>query len=316
MFIQDNVKDVMYFEGETEKKLADISKDENGLLNTSRPNSTYRLMAKHYKGELPAGIYSSLNMQLSKTYNAESLDVRKGKRALRSYRDNIPIPVESRAFVKWNKHEDGNYSFTLYSIPLKTWFGKDLSGNEMIMDMAIAGKYKLGGSSIVFDGKKMFLLAVFQFEKDTYNLDKKKVLKAWLSPEFPIVFTAGASDYTIGDKEEFMHRRIQIQQALRRAQIACRYSKGGKGRKKKLKAIERFKKAEKNYVRTKMHQYSAKLIDWCIKMKCGTLELLDTSSDDEFLLRNWTYHGMLEMIRYKCKKEGIKLIDKNIVDEE
>ena len=314
-YVQDQVKDLFYFTEEVKMKLADVKKDESGALTMSRANTTYQALSKEFKGECPMGMLSGLNQVISKTYKEEAFDVKIGRKSLRSYRNDIPLPVRMGDVRYWKKLDSGNYEFAVYGIVFKTRFGRDLSDNQYIMDMAQKGNYKLCDSSIQFKKEKLFLNAVFQFPSTKRDIDPAKKLTAWLDIDYPIKFSMGGADYTIGSAEEFLHRRLQIQAALRRSQIASRFNKGGKGRKKKLKATERYKKAEKNYVQTRIHQYTSKLIDWCLKTKSGTLELLPNEPDSEMLLRNWTYHGMIEKLEYKCKKFGIEL-KKNGVDQE
>lgn len=314
-YLQEQVKDFHYFEGETKKKLANIAKDADGILTMSRDNTTYSMLSKHFKGECPMGMLSGLNMVVMKTFKQESLDIKLGKKSLRSYRREIPMPVRMGDVSSIAKTEDGNYTFFVYGTPFRTHFGRDLSGNEIMFDRAIKGEYKLCDSSIQMNGGKVFLLAVFQFEKQSVELDADKELVAELDAVVPIKFSVGTKQYEIGNKEEFLYRRIAIQQSLRRAQIASRFNKSGKGRTKKMQAIEHYHKLEDNYVDTRIHQYTAKLIDWALKLKCGKIVLAnqqdkeaDAKSDEQFLLRNWTYFGMKEKLGYKCRKFGIELI--------
>src|SRR5690606_29991712 len=116
------------------------------------------------------------------------------------------------------------------------------------------------------------------------------------------------------NKEEFLYRRIAIQAARHRIQKAAALNKGGKGRKKKLNSLEHFNKKEKSYVDSRLHLYSRRLIDICVKSQAGTLLVVNQTSkeeiakDDEFLLRNWSYYGLVEKIKYKAEMAGINLI--------
>jgi IS605 OrfB family transposase len=81
-----------------------------------------------------------------------------------------------------------------------------------------------------------------------------------------------------------------------------------------LKALDRFTEAEKNYVNSRIHLYSRRLIDICVKHGAATLILTgqqdkeETAKEDEFLLRNWSYHALKEKISYKAEKAGIAII--------
>ena len=131
-------------------------------------------------------------------------------------------------------------------------------------------------------------------------------------------YDSGPKVFEIGTKEEFNYRRRQIQEAVRRCQIANRYTNGGKGRKRKNQAIDKWHDKEINYVDTKMHLYSRMLVDLAIKHECGVIHLVkqkpredkakeDNQNGEPFVLRNWSYYGLKEKIGYKCKMAGIKL---------
>jgi hypothetical protein len=183
-------------------------------------------------------------------------------------------------------------------------------------------------SSLKFDGNKLFLLLCVDIPKKEVKLDEKKTMFAFLGVMNPVVCTcdvraakeydSGMKVWEIGTKEEFNYRRRQIQEAVRRCQINNRYSNGGKGRKKKCQAIDRWHEKENNYVDTKLHTYSKMLVDLAVKHGCGKLVLMkqthredeakeENQNGDPFVLRNWTYFGLKEKVSYKCKMFGIKL---------
>ena len=90
--------------------------------------------------------------------------------------------------------------------------------------------------------------------------------------------------------------------------------RSGKGRTRKLKALDRMNQVEQNYVHNRLHVYSRKLVDFCINNKAGTLILLDQeekmelAKEEEFVLRNWSYYELMTKIKYKADKAGIELI--------
>lgn len=317
-YIQEKASEFTYFHEGYRDKLADRQKDPEGILNTSHQNTTYRMLSSKYKGEVPSDIYSQVNSIVRQTFKAESKEYFTGARSLRSYRRGMPIPFSKKSIRNIEKIEewDGNYAFTLHDMRLRTWFGRDLSGNEIIMDRAVNGEYPMCDSSIKIEDNKIFLLLTVKVPAQVYPLDKSKELVAELGIETPIIFRKGKNEYYIGGKEEFLYRRLQIQEGRRRLQIYLKYSKGGKGRKKKLQALDRYEKAERNYVDTKIHQYTSKLVDFCVKLNCGTLVLKNQESkeedakEDEFLLRNWSYYGMKEKLKYKCNINGIELVER------
>lgn len=315
LFLQEQIKDLFYLNEETRVKLADIKKDEDGILTTSKMNTTYQVLAKNFKGEIPMHILSSLNMTLNTNFNNERIAYLKGERSLRTYKRDIPIPFGNTDIKKWQLSEnERNFTFNLFGIPFRTYLGKDFTDKKVLLNKMLAGMVKLCTSSIQLKDNKIYLLAAFRIEKEKHDLDETIVAEATLSIDYPVIVTVGKNRYHIGSKEEFLYRRLAIQSARRRLQKAAAYNNGGKGRKKKLQAFDRFAETEKNYVNSRMHLYSRMLIDICVKHCAATLILVnqqgkeEAAKEDEFLLRNWSYSALKEKIAYKAEKAGISII--------
>ena len=351
-FVQQNVRDFMYLQEDVRKRfmvvdektgeekvkfnVSDILEEGRGM---SEQNITYRLVSSILKGKVPADIYSCLNQAIAKTYKETAIEVSKGETTLRSYKNNIPVPFSAKALANIHKADDGRFYFTLFGIPFACRLGRDRSDNEVIIDRCISGEYKLCSSSIAFQkevnretGKKknkLFLYLCVDKPNENVELDSEKKMYCYLGIEHPItynyevyaknIFDSGVKWVNIGNKEEFVYRRVQIQAKLKRCQMNCKYSKGGKGRKRKLQALDRYKEKEKNYVQTKLHTYSRELVNKAIKYRIGTIVLVNQTPREEeakeanqkgepFLLRNWSYYGLKTMITYKAKMVGIKVI--------
>ena len=316
-FIQDNIKDFVYVKDEIKDKfyVKDILKEEKGM---SEQNTTYRVLSEYLKGKIPSDIYSCLNQSVSNTYKETRKDLYTGKASLRSYKNNIPIPFSAKAIsnIHWND-EDKRFYFTLFGMSFGTVLGADLSNNKLIIERCISNEYKLCSSSIAVDDKKkkLFLYLCVDIPKKNIELKEDVYMYAMLSVDEPIKYFVGGSEcvipddekiYKIGTKDEFLHGRLQIQAALKRAQIAARYNKGGKGRKRKLQSVDRFSDKEKNYVETKLHTYSRMLVDMAAKAGAAKIILIDQKQKEEeakekkFILRNWPYFGLIEKIKYKA----------------
>lgn len=340
-FVQQNITDFQYIKDEHLKDfyVKDILKDEPG---NSQQNSTYRIASRYLKDKnVPTDYITNLNQNVSSSYNKKIKDFIKGKASIPSYRD-IPVPFSAKVFDTISvedKISDNGKKFKDYTmvlpghIPIKMIFGKDRSGNETIIRRAMTGKngYKFSGSSIQITDKKvdgdktvtkLFLLVCVNIPEKKVDLDPNKKLYAKLSIDQPIVcyipedqHIGEDKPYLIGSREEFLHRRLAIQEARRRAQMAAKYNRGGHGRKKKLKNVDHFKDLENNYVDYKMHVYSKMLIDAAIKFNCSSIILMglektkklkdSEKEEDKFLLRNWSYYGLETKITYKAKKYGV-----------
>jgi len=319
---------------------SDILKKEKG---NSEQNSTYRMISSEFKGKLPSAIYNSLNQSVSKAFKETYELFLRGEASVRSYRKNIPIPFPANCISNLHEDElDHKIHFTLFNIPFVFKFGIDRSGNRSVIERCMNGEIKLCSSSLLFSeaaasttsdkGKKhkMFLCACVDMPTKEVKLKKDRKLYAYLDVLVPIVCTTkddamlgydavDVNDWlTIGTKEEFNHRRTQIQEAMRRCQINARYSKGAHGRGKKLKSINHFHQLELNYVETKLHMYSKKLVTLAVQNQCGEIILLSQADREKdaveknkhgepFVLRNWSYFSLKSKIEYKAKMYKIKV---------
>ncbi|WP_268222967.1 hypothetical protein [Sinomicrobium oceani] len=315
LYVQEMIKDFFYLSEGIRYKLADEKKDEDGILQCSRINTTYRMMSDRFKGEIPMDILSCLNTSLIATFNKNKTEYWKGLRSLENFKRDMAFPFGSRCMSRLSYTTNKKaFCFRLFSIPFKTYLGKDFTDKRKLLERLEKGNIKLCTSHIQLKDGKIFWLAVFEIEKEKYRLMPEKIAEASLSLEYPIVVKTGKARLTIGTQEEFLYRRLAIQAARKRAQSGATYCKSGKGRKRKLKAADRFRNTESNYVSQRIHVYSRKLIDFCIKHQAGTLILLNQedkigiAKEEEFVLRNWSYYDLMTKIKYKAEKAGIELI--------
>lgn len=301
----------------------------------TKQNTPYVVASEAFKGKIQMTCVPSVLQNVQKMYQD---DRKQGMwdRSLRSYKASMPVPYKASQYRKLRfadytdgegKQKNGCF-FTVDSIPFQCKFGRDRSGNRLIMERVISGEYKMCTSSLKFEKNKIFLLLCVDIPKKEVKVDEKKILYTFLGVMQPIYCTthvdayksydSGMKVWEIGTKDEFNYRRRQIQEAVRRCQVNNRYSTGGKGRKKKCKAIDRWHEMENNYVDTKLHTYSKQLVDMAVKHGCGKIILMkqihredeakeENAKGDNFVLRNWTYYGLKEKIDYKAKMCGIKV---------
>lgn len=313
-YIQENLKDLIYLKTDVKVKLADSDSDEEGILNTSRMNTTYRLLSSYFKGQIPTDILSKVNTALIKNFQSDRLAYWKGQRSLRNYKKDMPIPFSSRSIKLSNDEHGRDFKLDLFKVPFRTYLGKDKSDKRVLLQRALIGQIKVCASAIKIVKGKIFLLLTLEMSPKEHMLQEHIIAEASLTVEHPISVTIDKDSYQIGSKEEFLYRRLAIQAARHRLQKASTYNKGGNGRKRKLKSLEHYNQKEKNYVDSRLHLYSRRLIDICIKSQAGTLLLVNQSNkeemakEDEFLLRNWSYYGLIEKIKYKAKMAGINVI--------
>ena len=339
LFMLDNT--MPYLSQEDREQLTFLGVKGN---KATKQNAPYVAASEAFKGQADMSMISCVLQNAQKMY---ADDRKRGMwdRSLRSYKQNMPVPFKADRFInmRFAEYENGEGEkregcfFTLIGVPFQMRFGRDRSGNRLIVERVIGGDYRMCTSSLQFDGKKIFLLLCVDIPKKEVKLDEKKTMYAYLGVMNPIICTcdvraakeydSGYKFFEIGTKEEFNYRRRQIQEAVRRCQVNNRYSVGGKGRKRKCQAIERWHEKENNYVDTKLHTYSRMLVDLAVKHGCGKIMLLnqkpredkakeDNLNGEPFVLRNWSYYGLKEKIAYKCKMVGITLGQDKEIEEE
>ncbi len=298
----------------TKAKIADSKLEDEGLLNCSRMGSGYKLLSKLFLKKVPMTIMACVNQMAYKQFMREKGEYWFGKRSIGNYKRTMPMPFSGSVLKIGIDESNYEYRFKLFKIPFRTYLGSDTSDKRVLLKKVALGNLKVCESAIQIVKGKIFLHLALELPVKSTGLDKYKIVEASLGIEHPVTATVGKNSYQIGSKEEFMYRRLAIQAARLRLQRSLRYAKGGKGRAKKLKALQQFQKKELSYIDNKLHLYSRRLIDICLKTQSGNLLLVnqtakeESAKEDELMLRNWSYCGLIEKIKYKAKAVGINLI--------
>lgn len=291
-------------------------------------------LAYRFANEIETGIFGQILARLENNAQAlfieDSPSVRRGERAIRNYKKGMPIPFP------WNKSikieaEGGEFYLRWYNgLRFFLAFGKDRSNNRMIvkrcmkMDEDFEGEYKLCNSSIQLvkrEGKtKLFLLLVVNIPQEHVELNKKIVVGVDLGVNVPAYVATNITEErkAIGDREHFLNTRMAFQRRYKSLQ-RLKGTAGGKGRTKKLEPLERLRDAERNWVHTQNHLFSREVVNFAVQARAATIHMEDLSgfgkdNDDnadekkEFVLRNWSYYELQNMIAYKAAKYGIKVV--------
>lgn len=340
LYFLENTKEFFYLNDDFKLDLSKKSEAKpDGILNTSKQNTTYQLLSSKFKGgDIPTNILTSINSEVASTFSKERKEYFSGKRSLRTYKRNVPIPFSKTEMRNFEEIVDDkgniNYGFTLFGFQFKTFFGKDLSNNRSLFEKCLREEYSFGGSKLLLDGSKIFLLLNIQFESSEKQLDPNKIATASLEYNCPIRVNIGKKKFEIGSNT-YIKKRMGIKGAIRRIQKELKYAKGGHGRNKKLQKLEDFKKMESEVVKNALHKYSKELINLCLKNNVGKLIL---ASDSEFeksieakikelqkndslsyaekqhlieeakiTISTWSYLGLINMISYKAKIHGIEV---------
>ncbi|MEA5005280.1 MAG: hypothetical protein VB022_02595 [Rikenellaceae bacterium] len=302
------------------KFLTEKTKLEIGIIGVRgeavKENSApYVLLSQRMGCKVPSDILSCLQKSVTKKYQDIRQSLFKGNASLFTYKNNIPVPFSADSIRKLHSEENGTYIFTLFGICLALNLGRDRSNNRKCVQDCIDGICKIRDSSLMFDDRndKIFLLLNYEPQIYSMHLDRESCINASLSIEIPIIASYHGVNKMIGTKEEFLYRRLQIQAAIRRTQINARYSTGGRGRKKKLAALDRYHNKEKDYIETKIHTYTKMLINYAIENNCGTINLINQLEKEKeakrskFILRNWSYYGFKKKLEYKAALYDIKI---------
>lgn len=176
--------------------------------------------------------------------------------------------------------------------------------------------YKISDSQIEINNKNQIILrASVNIPKQNKTLDENTTVGVDLGIAVPAVCALNNNDYIkrfIGSTDDFVRIRTQLQSQRRRLQRSIRFNKGGHGRAKKIKALNRLKEKERNWVKTYNHQVSSEVVKFAINNNAKYINMEDLSSISEsdrngFILRNWSYYELQQFITYKAERAGIEV---------
>lgn len=323
----------LYINQQINNDLKDIgkNKEEAGAIIKSLYNSkTFQNIAynitKKYDEKIPSVIRASLAQNIRLHYDADKKDILCGNRQLRFYKRekfniyfNIGHGKENFFKVSEDK-KDIIFNLTK-EFQFILLFGQDRSNNKIIVKRIMEGEYALSDSNIQFKDNKLFLNLCYNQPEVSNILDSNLSVGVDLgiSNLAYCALSEGYDRLAIPGKYASDHRQI-IQKQYREIQKSLITSKGGRGRKRKLKPLERFHEKEKNFMQTINHGVSREIIKFALKNKAGVIKLEDLSREqfekyngeqDESTLwinRNWTYYQLQKMIEYKAKEQGIQII--------
>lgn len=321
-----NVYSAIY-SGKSKEEINEIYK--KGKRNPKETDSNYSL---YEFGEVvfPKGLptASSIGMKVKQDIVTAKKDgLFKGKVSLPNKKLDSPLIIESQQFQIYHNYE--NYDdfldnlFTnklevfmkfVNGINFKLVFGNPHKSQYLRSEIQqiFEENYKVCGSSIQIDGKKIILNLNMDIPKQEMELNENIVVGVDLGLAIPAVCGLNTNDYirkSIGSKDDFLRIRTQLQSQRRRLQKALSSTSGGHGREKKLKGLEKLKDRERNFVKTYNHYVSKNVVDFAIKNKAKYINVEDLSGFDssQFILRNWSFYELQQFITYKAAKYGIEV---------
>ncbi len=172
---------------------------------------------------------------------------------------------------------------------------------------------------------KWFLSVTYRYPPQDKKLDPDVIVGAELGFGCPIVAVANNDTHASIGPREFAPimeqiRRLQAQTIARRNQMlrggedsyVKDTSRGGHGRKRRFKPVDRLQQKIDNAYKTLNHQMSRKLVDFAVEQQAGSIQMEDLSGIKDtltgtFLGQRWRYYELQEFIKYKAKEVGIEV---------
>lgn len=282
-------------------------------------------IAKDGDTEIYAQILTTLNQSVVDAFKRDALDVQRGLRSIRNYKQGMPIPFPFNRNIKIFEKDNDFFLKWYNGITFKLEFGKDRSNNRAIVERAL-GKdksvtgYKLRTCSIQLQKSKMFLLLVVDIPQEKRKLNKSIVVGVDLGINVPAYVATNCTEdrEAIGDREHFLNSRLAFQRRYKSLQ-RLKNTRGGRGRGKKLEPLEKIREAEHKWVQTQNHLFSKRIVEFALKVQAATIQMENLSNfgktkegeadeKKKFLLRNWSFYELQSMIEYKAKRYGIKVV--------
>jgi IS605 OrfB family transposase len=170
---------------------------------------------------------------------------------------------------------------------------------------------------------KWFLSCTFRFPPTITALDESVIVGADLGYSCPLFAAVSNNDHARIGRREFdpisqQVKRLQSQTIRRRnlllsagrASFVADTNRGGHGRKRRIKSIQRFEDKINNAYKTLNHQISRRLIDFALKHNAGVIQIEDLKGLQKhltgtFLGQRWRYYELQQMVAYKAKEQGV-----------
>ena len=259
----------------------------------------------------------------------------KGERSSINYKRNFPLMTRGRdlsfyyddkdILIKWvNKiifkvvlgHKGYNNEELMHTLN-KIIEGQNLLKNEKNKELKKElGKkiYTVGQSSLEFDKNNNLILNLtldIPFKQEE-GFVEGRTLGVDLGIKYPAYVCLNDDTYKrehIGEVLELIKQRKQYQERRIRTQQQLKNVKGGKGRHKKLKNLDRLSECERNFTKTYNHMISKGIVEFAKKYKCEFINMENLTKDgfDDKILRNWSYYELQSMVEYKAERVGIKV---------
>ena len=172
--------------------------------------------------------------------------------------------------------------------------------------------YKVCGSSIEINGTKIILNLSMKIPKQEIILDENVVVGVDIGEKIPAVCSLNTNKYVkqyIGSGDDLLRIKQQLKNQRRNVQRNISLSRGGHGRGKKLKALNRLSDHERNFTKTYNHYLSSNIVKFAVKNKAKYINLEDLTGikQKNRILESWSYYELVSFIIYKAAKYAIEV---------
>lgn len=242
----------------------------------------------------------------------------KGERTVTNYKRTFPLMTRGRS-LKFEYKDDEVIIKWVNKITFKVILGSGKIKENKIelqhtLNKIITKEYKVNQSSMYFDKNNNLILNLNLNipNKESIDFVEGRVLGVDLGIKYPAYMCLNDDTYKrehLGSADDFIRIREQMQSRRKKLQHDLKFNKGGKGRKKKLQALDKLKEKERNFAKTYNHMISKNVVEFAKKNKCEYIHLEKLSKEgfEDSILRNWSYYELQNMIEYKSEREGIKV---------
>lgn len=262
-----------------------------------------------------------------------------GERSAPNYKRSFPVAVRGRdikLFTPYNSDDElieasksKNFEVCFKWINkcvFRIDTGRDFKKSTQIMRQNLLNlilhpeKYKIAQSSITIKEKNIILALSIDFPEKKAAIKDTTCMGISLGVNSPIIASildittdAPPELYPIGNTSEITDIRIKIQLQRIKKQNECKYTKSGKGGRKKMKHYYGTTLNERNAVKTINHRLSKNIVKLALEKNVSTIILHDLSDmnfstlSDVSILRNWNYFQLYNFITYKANEYGIEV---------
>lgn len=264
-----------------------------------------------------------VRQKVKQDYSNSFIDIVTGKVSIQNYKSTFPLMIDGSC-ISILKEVDEVGRLNGYKIKIMLGYELDIvlgnRKNENIMELqktlekCISGDYKICASSIQRDKNNIL---IFNLTLDipidkSYKPIKERVCGVDLGIKYPAYMCLSDDTYkkeAVGSINNFLRMRKQMQERRKKLQKELLLTNGGKGRTKKIQALDKLRENEKNFVKTYNHAISKRIVEFARKNKCEyiNLEKLIKDGFGNSILRNWSYFELQKMIEYKAKRKSIEV---------